>query len=107
MRLRFDGRCRLAVSLIALLLLLPTLASAQSVVTGGLTGIVTDPSGSGIAGAVVNLENQAPSEALSAPTGRTGPYQCTLPKPGVYALSVPQTGFKQVPETVEVLLGHT
>src|SRR5271163_1297773 len=107
MRLRFDGRCRLAVSLIALLLLLPTLASAQSVVTGGLTGIVTDPSGSLIAGAVVNLKNQSTSEVLSATTGTTGAYQFTLLKPGTYVLSVSQTGFKQVKETVEVLLGQT
>ena len=35
MRLRFDKYFRLAVSFIALLLLLPTLVSAQSVITGG------------------------------------------------------------------------
>jgi hypothetical protein len=91
----------------ALLLLLPALASAQSVVTGGLTGIVTDPSGSVIAGAVVNLKNQSTSEVLSATTGTTGAYQFTLLKPGMYVLSVSQTGFKQVTETVEVLLGQT
>jgi carboxypeptidase family protein len=107
MRLRFDVYFRLAVSLIALLLLLPALASAQSVVTGGLTGIVTDPSGSIIAGATVSLKNQSTSEVLTATTGSTGAYQFTLLKPGMYVVSVSQSGFKQVSETVEVLLGQT
>jgi hypothetical protein len=107
MRLRFDTYLRLTVSFIALLLLLPTVVSAQSVITGGLTGIVTDPSGSVIAGAAVNLKNQSTSEILSATTGPTGAYQFTLLKPGIYVISVSQTGFKQVTETVEVLLGQT
>jgi hypothetical protein len=107
MRLRFDKYFRPAVSFIALLLLLPTLVSAQSVITGGLTGIVTDPSGSVIAGAAVNLKNQSTSEVLSATTGSTGSYQFTLLKPGMYVVSVSLTGFKQVSETVEVLLGQT
>jgi hypothetical protein len=107
MRVRFDTYFRLSVSLIALLLWLPTLVSAQSVVTGGLTGIVTDPSGSIIVGATVNLKNQSTSEVLTATTGSTGAYQFTLLKPGMYVVSVSQTGFKQVSETVEVLLGQT
>src|SRR6202167_6691098 len=106
MRLRFDKYFRAAVSFIALLLLLPTLP-AQSVITGGLTGIVTDPSGSVIAGAGVNLKNQSTSEIQSATTGSNGAYQFTLLKPGIYVVSVSQTGFKQVTETVEVLLGQT
>ena len=107
MRVRFDGYLRLAVSLIALLLWLPALVSAQSVVTGGLTGIVTDPSGSIIVGATVNLKNQSTGEVLTATTGSTGAYQFTLLKPGMYVVSVSQSGFKQVSETVEVLLGQT
>src|SRR6202021_2131737 len=98
---------RLAISLIALLLCLPALASAQSVVTGGLTGVVTDPTGSVIAGATVSLQNQATTEVQSTTTGATGIYQFTLLKPGIYVVSVSQPGFKQATATVEVLLGHT
>src|ERR1700723_4488928 len=107
MRLRLDHYVRLAVSFIALLFLLPTLVSAQSVVTGGLTGIVTDPTGSVIVGATVNLKNQSTGEIQSATTGSTGIYQFTLLKPGIYVVSVSQTGFKQATERVEVLLGQT
>ncbi len=105
--MRFDKYFGLAVSFIALLLLLPTLVSAQSVITGGLTGIVTDASGSVVAGAAVILKNQSTSEVLSASTGSTGAYQFTLLKPGIYVITVSLTGFKQVTETVEVLLGQT
>jgi hypothetical protein len=41
MRLRFAQYFRLAGLFIALLLWLPTVVSAQGVMTGGLTGIVT------------------------------------------------------------------
>src|ERR1700722_9353273 len=105
--MRCDKCVRLAVSFIALLLFWPTLASAQSVVTGGLTGIVTDATGSVIAGATVSLRNQSTSDVQSASTGSTGAYQFTLLKPGSYVISVSQPGFKQVTETVEVLLGQT
>ena len=107
MRLQSARYFRLAISFIALLLLLPTLASAQSVVTGGLTGIVTDPTGSVIVGATVNLKNQSTTEVLTETTNSTGAYQFTLLKPGVYVVSVSQTGFKQATATVEVLLGQT
>jgi hypothetical protein len=107
MRLRFAKYCRLAISFLALLLLLPALASAQSVVTGGVTGVITDASNSVIVGATVSLKNQATGELLSATTGSTGTYAFTLLKPGSYVLSVTNSGFKQVNETVEVQLGQT
>src|SRR5580704_11818258 len=106
-KMGFHKYLRLAVLVIASLLLLPTLVSAQSVITGGLTGIVTDPSGSVIAGATVNLQNQSTSAVQTTTTGAAGAYQFTLLKPGTYVVTISQTGFKQVTETVEVLLGQT
>ena len=107
MRLQYARYFQLAFSFIALLLLLPAVASAQSVVTGGLTGIVTDPTGSVIVGATVSLKNQSTTEILTETTNSTGAYQFTLLKPGIYVVSVSQTGFKQATATVEVLLGQT
>ena len=106
-KMGFHKYLRLAVLVIASLLLLPTLVSAQSVITGGLTGIVTDASGSVIAGATVNLQNQSTSAVQTTTTGAAGAYQFTLLKPGTYVVTISQTGFKQVTETVEVLLGQT
>lgn len=96
------------VAVIAVLvLILPGLAAAQSIVTGGVAGTVTDPSGAIIVGATVDLKNNATGETLSVTTGATGTYQFTLLKPGIYVLSATQTGFKQATERVEVLLGQT
>jgi Carboxypeptidase regulatory-like domain/TonB-dependent Receptor Plug Domain len=107
MKMRLSKYMRLAALLAALALLLPTLISAQSVVTGAISGSITDPSGAVIVGATVNLKNNATGELLTTTSGSGGTFQFTLLKPGVYVVSATQTGFKQVTETVEVLLGQT
>ena len=107
MRLRFHKYFRLAVSFIALLLLLPTLISAQSIVTGAISGTISDPSGAVIVGATLTLRNNATGEMLTTTSSADGAYQFSLLKPGTYSLTVTQQGFKQVTQTVEVLLGQT
>jgi len=98
---------RFFVAVFAALLLLPSISLAQSVVTGGVTGVVTDPSGSVIVGATVTLKNNVTAEAFSTTTGASGSFQFTLLKPGTYVVSASQSGFKQTTESVEVLLGQT
>src|SRR6202035_667065 len=107
MKMRLSNHFRLAVLFAGLLLLLPTLMSAQSIVTGAIGGTITDPSGAVIVGATVNLKNGATSEVLSTTSGSGGTYQFTLLKPGTYSLTAVQQGFKQTSQTVEVLLGQT
>ena len=97
---------RFMVAAFAALLLLPGISWAQSIVTGGISGVVTDPSGAVITGATVTLKNTVTGEALSATTGSSGTYQFTLLKPGTYAVSATQSGFKQITESIEVLLGQ-
>jgi Carboxypeptidase regulatory-like domain/TonB-dependent Receptor Plug Domain len=97
---------RFVVVVFAALLLLPSISLAQSVVTGGISGVVTDPSGSVIVGATVNLKDNATGETQTATTGSTGIYQFTLLKPGTYVVSATQSGFKQTTESVDVLLGQ-
>ncbi|MGA7920450.1 MAG: carboxypeptidase regulatory-like domain-containing protein [Candidatus Acidiferrales bacterium] len=97
---------RFFVAVFAALLLLPGISLAQSVVTGGVSGVVTDPSGSVIVGATVNLKNNGTGETQSTTTGSTGIYQFTLLKPGTYVVSATQSGFKQTTESVDVLLGQ-
>jgi hypothetical protein len=95
-----------AALLSLLLLAMPGLLSAQSVVTGGIDGVVTDSTGSVIVGAKVNLTNISTGETQITTTGASGAYHFTLLKPGNYTVSATQTGFKQTNETVEVLLGQ-
>ena len=97
---------RFFVAVFAALLLLPSISLAQSVVTGGVSGVVTDPSGSVIVGATVNLKNNETGESQSTTTGSSGIYQFTLLKPGTYIVSASQSGFKQTTESVDVLLGQ-
>jgi hypothetical protein len=106
-KMRLNKRFRLAVWFAALLLMLPTLVSAQSIVTGAVSGIVTDPSGAVIVGATLNLKNSATGEVLSTTSGTGGNYTFTLLKPGAYTVAVTQQGFKQTTEPVQVLLGQT
>ncbi len=104
--MRLNKHSCLVALFAALLLLLPTLASAQSVVTGAISGSITDPSGAVIVGATVNLKNIATGETSATTTSAGGIYQFTLLKPGTYQLTASQQGFKQVNQTVEVLLGQ-
>src|SRR5271156_4056507 len=105
--MRLNRRFRLAALLAALVLMLPALVSAQSIVTGAVSGIVTDPSGAVIVGAGVTLKNNATGEVLSTTSGSGGVYTFTLLKPGAYSISVTQQGFKETTEPVQVLLGQT
>ena len=90
-----------------LMLLLPALTSAQSIVTGAVNGTVTDPSGAVMVGATVTLTSTATSAALTGETNASGGYSFGLVKPGRYTLAVVQTGFKQTSQTVDVALGET
>ena len=96
----------LAALFAALLLLLPFTASAQSIVTGGLGGTVTDSSGAVIAGASVTLKNADTGAILTTTTTTSGTFQFTLLKPGNYTVTVSHEGFKQVSQPTAVLLGQ-
>ena len=95
-----------AVLLAAFALLLPGFASAQSVVTGGVSGTVTDPSGAVIVGSIVTLKNVATGESQAATTGSGGLYQFSLLKPGQYTVTAVRQGFETTAQTVSVLLGQ-
>jgi hypothetical protein len=106
MKMRLNKPFWVAVLFVALMLLLPTFLSAQSVVTGAVSGSITDSSGAVIVGATVNLKNGATGEILSTTSSSDGIYQFTLLKPGSYTVTATQTGFKQTTQPVEVLLGQ-
>jgi hypothetical protein len=95
------------VALQALLaLLLPGLAAAQSVVTGGISGTVTDPTGAVIVGAKIILTNPATGETQTVMSSAAGIYNIPLLKPGHYNLSVSRDGFKTAQLGVDVALAQ-
>jgi hypothetical protein len=97
----------LVVTLAALMLLLPSIVTAQSSVTGAIGGAVTDASGAIVVGASATLKSNDTGAVLTTTTGSNGTYQFTLLKPGAYTLTVSRSGFKQTVQSVNVLLGQT
>jgi hypothetical protein len=79
---------------------------AQSAGTSGLTGTVTDPSGSAIPNATVVATNSGNNQARTAKTGGDGVYRFTLLPPGDYRVRFSADGFK-VSEIGSVTLNVT
>ena len=100
-------RFKQPLCIVALLaLLLPFMAAAQSVVTGGITGAVTDQSGAVIVGAKVTLTSATSSETQTVTSSSSGVYGFSLLKPGRYNLVITQQGFKTSATGVDVVLGQ-
>ena len=100
-------RLKQPLFILALLaLLLPFMAAAQSVVTGGITGSVSDQSGAVIVGAKVTLTSATTGEAQAVTSSSSGVYGFSLLKPGRYTLTITQQGFKTSVTGVDVVLGQ-
>lgn len=96
------------IALVAILAISwPAITKAQSIVTGAVSGTVTDPTGAVVPNASVTLKNIATGETAKVATSSTGLYLFALLKPASYVLTVQQRGFKQVSTPVEVLVGQT
>jgi hypothetical protein len=93
---------RWTAALAACLLVLPSLASAQSTAT--LRGTVTDEQGALVPGATILVRNQATGEERSVVADKSGEYQVAALAPGLYRLEVRATGF-QVQAMTDIRLG--
>ena len=106
--MRFTHTIWLAASLagavLALLLVGPL--NAQSIVTGGTTGTITDPSGAVVANATVTLKSVATGETQTMKTNSAGAFAFSPLKPGVYTLTVADPGFVTAMTNIQVLLGQ-
>jgi len=86
-------RARLLLAGLLFLFTIPT-ASAQEV-RASITGIVTDPSGAPVAGAVITVTNIAQNVSVSTETNETGSFLTPFLIPGSYRLTVEKPGFKR------------
>jgi hypothetical protein len=81
---------------------------AQNVVlTGGLSGRITDQSGAVVRGASVMVRNLATGVDQSAGTNHAGLYQFPALMPGTYSMVASLKGFRDVQALVRVLVGNT
>jgi Carboxypeptidase regulatory-like domain/TonB-dependent Receptor Plug Domain len=81
--------------------------AAQSIVTGGLAGTITDPTGATVADAELTLTSPSTGEVHTVATSASGQYVFALLKPGVYTLKISKSGFKSASRSVTVVLGTT
>ena len=105
--MRFRTAITLLMTLALIGLMMPIGALGQSIVTGAVTGIVTDPTGAVLPNVTVKLTSAETGAVLTQATGATGAYTFPLLKPGSYKISLSMQGFRTVNENVDVVLGQT
>ena len=97
---------KLIVGILAVLVIaavtVPSLV-AQSLVSGDLTGTVTDPSGAVVSGATVTLKSDANGSTRTSTTGSNGTYRFSLLSPGSYTVSVNAQGFSKASTSAKPL----
>ena len=101
---------RLRSVILLLAILLPVLCLShqlfgQTTTSGGLTGVVSDPSDAVVPGALVEIKDSAKGTVQSAKTDRDGVYRFFFLTPSRYTLTVTHERFRKVSRTVNVLLG--
>ena len=90
-----------------LLLLLPVcrLSIAQTTNSGGLAGVVSDPSHAVVPDADVEIKDNLKGVRQLTKTDREGVYRFFFLAPSAYTLTVTHAGFRQERRAVNVLLG--
>jgi len=78
---------------------------AQTITTGQLSGIVTDPSGAVMPNVPVQLKSLDSGAVTNGKTTSQGYYEFAYLKPGNYSVSVNAAGFQVVEKKVAVALG--
>jgi hypothetical protein len=91
----------------AILLMAVIVTRGQSIVTGAISGTVTDPTGAILPDATVTLTNIATGDTQTGKTNTNGTYLFPLLKPGDYTVTVEETGFRAAVTKVTVILGQT
>ena len=82
-------------------------SSAQSIVTGAVSGTITDPAGAILPNATVTLVNTGTGDTQSGKTNASGVYLFPLLQPGEYTVTIQQSGFRVSVAKVTVTLGQT
>src|SRR5215467_12220587 len=83
----------------------PNRLNAQTTTSGGLTGVITDPSSAVVRDADVKINDSAKGTTYSTKTDREGVYRFFFLAPGRFTLTVKHARFREEKRTVNVLLG--
>lgn len=93
----------LAISM--LVLCLSGELNAQTTTSGGLTGVVSDPSEAVVPDALIEIRDTDKGTVQSTKTDRDGVYRFFFLTPSRYTLTVSHEKFRKISRTVNVLLG--
>src|SRR5258706_3750888 len=99
------GPTRLLYSALLLMVSLSIGLSAQTTTSGGLSGVVTDPSHAVVPDADVEIRDTAQGTVQSKKTDREGVYRFFFLAPGRYTLAVTRGGFRKESRAMNVPLG--
>ncbi len=80
---------------------------AQSIISGDVSGVVSDPSGAAVPGAVVTITSKSTGAVKTTTTNTNGSYRIPLLKPGDYTLTIAAKGFEQSSLAIAVTAGTT
>src|SRR5260370_7256859 len=84
----------------------PFLLPAQTIVTGGFSGTITDPTGATLPDVTLTLTSNTTADTYSSVSSATGGYVFSLLKPGDYTLTAKAEAFKTATQKITSLLGH-
>src|SRR5260221_6397455 len=92
---------------LAILLLFPSSQNltAQTTTSGGLIGVVRDPSQAPVPGAQVEIRENTKGTTQATKTDSDGVYRFFFVAPGNYTLNVSHLGFREEVQKINVLLG--
>ncbi len=96
----------LTITLLLTALLMAPAAFGQSLITGDLTGTVTDASGAVTPNVTVNLKSNNTGATRTATTSSTGFYRFSLLPPGDYTVTTSAQGFAKAERTATVTVGQ-
>ncbi len=95
-----------AVMVVAVSHLLTPNTLAQSVVSGALSGTVTDATGAILTNSTVAVKSLSTGETQTAATGSAGEFRFPLLRPGAYTLTVGAPGFQESNQKITINLGQ-
>ena len=98
---------RLVAGFAVAALLASPLLMAQTVGTGSIVGMVTDPQAKSLAGAKVEIMNKTRAGVIHVTTSAAGLYSSGPIQPGDYVVRVGVKGFNPTALTVVVQVGNT
>jgi hypothetical protein len=79
--------------------------SAQTTTSGGLTGVVSDPSQAAVPNANVEIRDNTKGTTRATKTDSYGVYRFFFVAPGSYILTVSHPGFREDTQEINILLG--